>query len=70
MHSPYINPFNFYFRAAAQRQVYPSKVSSIGKLIEGVKPNANKYSECVLKNVTVHVLKRASLLLQAQGGYS
>ena len=68
-HSPDLNPLDFHFWAAAQKQVYSVKPASIGSLVECVKEFAEGYSENTIRNVCNTVLKRARLCLQAGGGH-
>ena len=69
MHSPDVNPLEFYFWAVAQRRVYEAKPSTISELINVVKQFASEISGEVLENVALDVLDRARLCLQVNGGH-
>lgn len=68
-HSPDINPLDFHFWSAAQRQVYQQKPQNIEELVQCVRDFAASYDQRIIKKVAANVLKRVRLCLQAGGGH-
>ena len=68
-HSPDINPLDFHFWSAAQREVYCQKPRNIEELVQCVQDFAGAYDQGTIKRVAANVLKRARLCLQAGGGH-
>ena len=68
-HSPDLNPLDFHFWAAAQKQVYLQKPESIEELIECVKQFSSSYDQETIRRVAMNVVKRARMCLRADGGH-
>jgi len=68
-HSPDINPLDFHFWSAAQREVYRQKPQNIEELVQCVQDFATACDQRTIKKVAANVLKRARLCLQAGGGH-
>ena len=68
-HSQDLNPLDFHFWSAAQRQVYRSKPDNIDGLVQVVRDFAATYDQTTIKKVSANVLKRARLCLRADGGH-
>jgi len=68
-HSPDLNPMDFYFWSAAQKEVFAEKTGSINSLVQCIEGFAEDCSEETIKNVCKNVLKRARLCIQAGGGH-
>ena len=68
-HSPDLNPLDFHFWSAAQRQVYRSKPENIDGLVQVVRDFAANYDQTTIKRVSANVLKRARICLRADGGH-
>ena len=67
-HSPDLNPLDFHFWAAAQKEVYSQKPETIDSLIECVGSFAESCNEDIIRRVRGNVLKRARPCLRADIG--
>lgn len=68
-HSPDLNPLDFHFWAAAQKQVYSQKPESIEELVECVEQFCSSYNQETIRRVALNVVKRARMCLDANGGH-
>ena len=68
-HSPDLNPLDFNFWAAAQKEVYTKKPETIEALVECVRHFAAAYDPDAIRRLANNVLKRAELCQRVGGGH-